>query len=155
VPLPCVAIFSFNFLLAEARVVPFPEESRVLIQDVDSKENTELSSEDLTLDWRETSVESLDTVSPLEIGDASRITPPFLLREKHPVSALTAHSIDWTLRTLTFAGASLPLLRKLRASHNFRRLSLAPTLAFVLHPQLAGQKEALEGIKAESKSWLQ
>ncbi len=38
------------------------------MQDIGGKEDTELSKENLTLCWREFSVESLDTVSLLEIG---------------------------------------------------------------------------------------
>jgi hypothetical protein len=38
------------------------------MQDIGGKKDTELSKENLTLCWREFSVESLDTVSLLEIG---------------------------------------------------------------------------------------
>jgi len=54
--------------LQKASVVPFREESRVLIQNVDSKENMELSSEDLTTAWRELSVESLGHCQPAGIS---------------------------------------------------------------------------------------
>jgi hypothetical protein len=55
------------------------------MQDIGGKKDTELSKENLTLCWREFSVESLDTVSLLEIGCcfprgfARNLEPNFIL----------------------------------------------------------------------------
>ena len=40
----------------------------MFVQDIGSKEDTELNGQGLTLSWRELSVETPDTVSLLEIG---------------------------------------------------------------------------------------
>ena len=43
---------------SKARVVPFLEGSRMFVQDIGSKEDTELNGQGLTLSWRELSVET-------------------------------------------------------------------------------------------------
>lgn len=65
---PCPDL-RFQFQLPrwdKAGVLPFRGVYRVFIQDVGSKEDTEISREDLTLRWKELPVETLDTVSLLE-----------------------------------------------------------------------------------------
>jgi hypothetical protein len=48
----------------KARAVPFREKNQIFAQDVGSNKDTEFSSEDLTLRWRELSVEFLGRCQP-------------------------------------------------------------------------------------------